>query len=130
VFKVKIVNIEKLDGHKVIVITGRDENVRVIAKHIQAKLYYAPKQTDYFEDYPLVVQELKKTIDGIRHLDGVIAITSQSEEFLDCLLQSDLDFALVRVRKDTKTENLYRLSVMSKEEAWENRCAFNFNLRA
>ena len=31
--------------------------------------------------------------------------------------------------KDTKTENLYRLSVMSKEEAWANRCAFRYELR-
>lgn len=125
----KIINIEKIDKHKVIVLTGRNENVRVIAKHLQAILYYAPRDTDYFEDYPLVVKELKETVDNMRYLDRVIAITSQSAEFLDCLLQSELDFALVTVRKDTKEEDLYRLRVISKEEAWANRCAFRFELR-
>lgn len=125
----KIVNIEKLDGHKVIVLTGRDEHVRTIAKHLQARLYYAPRQTDYFEDYPLVAQELKETIDNLRHIDGVIAITSQSAEFLDCLLQSELDFALVTVRKDSKEDDMYRLRVLTKEDAWANRCAFRFELR-
>lgn len=125
----KIINIEKLDGHKVIVLTGRDNHVRAIAKHLQAMLYYAPRETDYFEDYPLVAKELKETVDNMRHIDGVIAITSQSAEFLDCLLQSDLDFALVTVRKDTKEEDLYRLRVITKEEAWANRCTFRFELR-
>ena len=78
---------------------------------------------------PLVVKELKETVDNMRYLDRVIAITSQSAEFLDCLLQSELDFALVTVRKDTKEEDLYRLRVISKEEAWANRCAFRFELR-
>ena len=125
----KIINIEKLDGHKVIVITGRDENVRVIAKHLKAMLYYVPRETDYFEDYPLVANELKETVDNMRHIDRVIAITSQNAEFLDCLLQSELDFALVTVRKDTKEEKLYRLRVVTKEDAWKNRCAFRFELR-
>ena len=125
----KIINIEKLDGHKVIVITGRNENVRVIAKHLQAILYYAPRETDYFEDYPIVAKELKETVDNMRHLDRVIAITSQSAEFLDCLLQSELDFALVTVRKDTKVDDLYRLRVVTKEDAWANRCTFRFELR-
>lgn len=125
----KIINLEKLDGQKVIVLTGRDENVRVIASHLNATLYYAPRETDYFEDYPLVVNELKETVDNIRNVDGVIAITSQSKEFLDCLLQSELDFTLVTVRKDSKEENCYRLRVVAKEDAWADRCAFCFELR-
>lgn len=124
----KIVNIEKLDGHRVIVLTGRDENVRAIAKHIQAKLYYAPRETDYFADYPLVVKELNELLENT-HTDGIIAITSQNAEFLDCLLQSELDFVLVTVRKDSKEEKLYRLRVVTKEDAWANRCAFRFELR-
>lgn len=125
----KIINIEKLDVHKVIVLTGRNENVRVIAKHLQAILYYAPRDTDYFEDYHMVAKELKETVDNMRNLDRVIIITSQSEEFLDCLLQSELDFVLATVRKDSKEEDLYRLRVLTKEEAWADRCAFNMELR-
>ena len=125
----KIINIEKLDGHKTIVLTGRNENVMAIAKHLKAILHYAPRDTDYFEDYPMVAKELKETVDNMRNLDRVIIITSQSEEFLDCLLQSELDFVLATVRKDSKEEDLYRLRVITKEDAWANRCAFHFELR-
>lgn len=125
----KIINIEKLDGHKTIVLTGRDKNVRAIAKHLKARLYYAPRETDYFEDYPLVVNELKELLENT-YIDGVVIITSQSAEFLDCLLQSDLDFVMATVRKyDHDDEDTYRLRVTTKEYAWENRCAFRYELR-
>lgn len=125
-----VVNIEKLDGHKTIVLTGRDENVRAIAKHLQAKiLYYAPRATDYFEDYPMIAKNLKTLIENT-HIDGVVIITSQSAEFLDCLLQSDLDFTMATVRKyDTDDNDTYRLRVTTKEYAWENRCAWHYELR-
>lgn len=123
----KIVNIEKLDGHRVIVLTGRHENIRVIAKHLNGILYYTPRETDYFEDYPLVANELKEVVENAP-VDRVI-ITTQNAEFLDCLLQSELDFVMATVRKDSKEENLYRLRVTSKEYAWANRCAFNMELR-
>lgn len=125
----KIVNIEKLDGHKTIVLTGRDKHVRAVAKHLQARLYYVPRETDYFEDYPLVVNELKELLENT-HTDGIVIITSQSAEFLDCLLRSDLDFAMVTVRHfDIDDEDTCRLRVTTKEYAWENRCAFNYELR-
>ena len=47
----KIINIEKLDGHEVIVLTGRPNNVRKIAKHLEAILYTLPSSEDYFEMY-------------------------------------------------------------------------------
>lgn len=124
---VNIINIEKLDGYKTIVLTGRDENVRVIAKHLQARLYYAPRVTDHFEDYPMVAEELQKSLECEK---GVVIITTQSKEFLDCLLQSDIDFAMVTVRKyDTDDDNTYRIRVLTKEDAWANRCAWNMELR-
>ena len=54
----KIINIEKLDGHKRIVLTGRPKNVRLVAKHLKARLYFCPRDEDYFQDYPMVVNEL------------------------------------------------------------------------
>lgn len=124
-----IVNIEKLDEHKTIVLTGRDENVRAIAKHLQARLYYTPRETDYFEDYPLVVNELKKLLENT-YIDGTVIITTQSAEFLDCLLESDLDFTMVTVRKyDHDDEDTYRLRVTTKEYALENRRAWHYELR-
>lgn len=122
-----IINIEKLDLNKVIVLTGHPKNVRAVAKHLKAVLYYAPREEDYFEDYPAVVNELKESMS---YEKGIRIITSQSKEFLDCLLESDLDFVQVTVRKyDHDDDDTYRIRVLTKEEAWANRCTFNFELR-
>lgn len=124
----KIINIEKLDGHKVIVLTGRPNNVRKIAKHLKAVLYLLPSNEDYFEDYPTIVNGLQE--DLTYYKNRIAIITTQSEEFLDCLLQSNLDFVQVTVRKyDHDDDDTYRIRVLTKEEAWADRCAFNMELR-
>lgn len=122
----KIVNIEKLDGHKTIVLTGRNKNVRHIAKYLQARLYYAPRDTDYFEDYPMVVNELQESL---AYEDGIVVVTTQSKEFLDCLLESNIDFVLATVRKNDWEDDVYRLRVVTKEYALECREAFNMEFR-
>jgi hypothetical protein len=124
----KIINIEKLDGHKVIVLTGRPNNVRKIAKHLKAVLYLLPSNEDYFEDYPTIVNGLQE--DLTYYENRIVIITTQSEEFLDCLLQSNLDFVQATVRKyDHDDDDTYRIRVLTKEEAWADRCAFNMELR-
>lgn len=124
----KIINIEKLDGHKVIVLTGRPNNVRKIAKHLEAVLYSLPSNEDYFEDYPAIVNGLQG--DLTYYKNRIVIITTQSEEFLDCLLQSNLDFVQATVRKyDHDDDDTYRIRVLTKEEAWADRCAFNMELR-
>lgn len=124
--ELKIINIEKLDGHKTVVLTGRDKNVRLIAKHLQARLYYAPREYDYFEDYPMVADELKE---NLTYENGIVVITTQSKEFLDCLLESNIDFILATVRKNGHEDNIYRLRVVTKEYALECREAFNMEFR-
>ena len=125
-----IINIEKLDGHKTIVLTGRPENVRKIAKHLQAVLYYCPRDTDYFEDYPDVVNELKECITSLENKRDIVIVTTQSAEFLDCLLKSDLDFVHVTVRNyDHDDDDTYRIRILTKEDALRDRRAFNFELR-
>lgn len=123
----RIVNIEKLDGHKTVVLTGRDKNVRQVAKHLKARLYYCPREYDYYEDYPMVADELQESL---TYENGVVIITTQSKEFLDCLLESNIDFVLATVRKyDNDDADTYRLRVLTKEEAWKNRCDFDMELR-
>ena len=62
--------------------------------------------------------------------NGIVVITTQSAEFLDCLLKSELDFALASVRKHNHNDaDVYRLRVLTKKESWENRCNFNMELR-
>lgn len=121
-----IINIEKLDGHKRIVLVGRDTNVRQIAKYLQASLCYAPRDTDYYQDYPLVVNELQESL---RCEFGIVIVTTQSKEFLDCLLESNFDFILATVRKDVNEDDVYRLRVVTKEYALECREAFNMEFR-
>lgn len=121
-----IVNIEKLDGHKRIVLTGRDKNVRAIAKHLKARLYYAPRDTDYFEDYPMVVDELQESLE---YESDIVIVTTQNAEFLDCLLESNFDFVLATVRKNDYEDDIYRLRVMTKTDALADREAFNMELR-
>lgn len=124
----KIINIEKLDGHKIIVLTGRDKNVRKIVKSLQARLYYCPREFDYFMDYPDVVNELQESL---THENGIVVITTQSAEFLDCLLESSIDFISATVRKyDNDDDDTYRLRVLTKEDAWKYRCDYDMELRA
>lgn len=123
----EFINIEKLDGYKVIVVTGRDENVRQLAKYLKAIFYYCPRNNNYFMDYPIVVSELQESL---AYEKGVVIVTTQSAEFLDCLLTSEIDFVLATVRKfDQDDVDTYRLRVRTKEEAWKDRCDFNMELR-
>ena len=122
-----IINIEKLNLNKPIVLTGRPNNVRKIAKHLKAKLYILPSNEDYFEDYPDIINGFKEFVINEK---GIVIVTSQSKEFLDCLLESNLDFEMVTVRKyDHDDNDTYRLRVTTKEYALENRRAFNYELR-
>jgi hypothetical protein len=123
----KIINLEKLDTNKTIVLTGRTENVRAIAKHLQAKLYFLPREEDHFTDYPSIINEFQE---HLKHEKDTIIVTTQSKEFLDCLLESELDFAQVTVRKyDHDDNDTYRIRVLAKEEACANRRVFNMELR-
>ena len=126
----KIINIEKLDGHKVFVITGRNEHIRKVAKHLKATLYYCPRLEDHFTDYPECVNDLKDCVESLVNKRDIIMITTQSKEFLDCLLESDLDFMQVTVRHyDNDDIDTYRIRVLTKREALSNRRAFNMELR-
>lgn len=123
----EIINIKKLDGHKIIVLTGRYEHVRKIAKHLQASLYHCPRDTDYFMDYYAVINGLQE---HLTHVKDIVIITTQSAEFLDCLLTSNMDFILATVRQLDRDDNdTYRLRVLTKKEAWENRRSYNMELR-
>lgn len=120
-----IFNIEKLDLSKPVVLTGRNEHVRAIAKELKAKLYYLPRCEDHYTDYPAIIKDFQKHLE---YEDGVIIVTTQSTEFLDCLLESDFDFTQATVRHYHDGAP-YRLRVLSKADALANREAFNMELR-
>lgn len=120
-----ITNIEKLDLHKPIVLTGRDEYVRAIAKHLKAKLYYLPRCEDHYTDYPAIIKDLQRHLE---YEDGIIIVTTQSAEFLDCLLRSDFEFTQATVRHYNE-DSPYRLRVLDKASALADRETFNMELR-
>lgn len=126
----KIANIEKLAGHEVIVMTGRDIHILAVASQlVEAPICTAPcypDVDDYFMDYPDIARMIK---DDIPRMGSPAIFSTQSAEFLDCLLNSDLDFILATVRQVDGDEYDYRLRVLSKEEALENRRDFNMELR-
>ena len=60
-----------------------------------------------------------------------VAIVTQSAEFLDCLLRSSIEFVLATVRHyDHDEKDTYRLRVVSKEGAREDRERYNMEFRA
>jgi hypothetical protein len=123
----KIINLEKLDTNRTIVLTGRPNNVRKIAKYLKAKLYTLPSEEDYFMDYPDIISKFQEYLTNEK---STIIVTTQSKEFLDCLLESELDFVQVTVRHyDHDDDDTYRIRVLTKEDALANRCAFNMELR-
>ena len=123
----EIINIEKLDGHKVIVMTGRNENVRKVAQYLKTGLFYFPRNEVYFMDYPDAIKEYQEILE---YQSEPVVFTTQSKEFLDCLLESDIDFIFATVRQfKNYDEDTYRLRVLTKEEALANRRDFNMELR-
>ena len=123
----EIINLDKITGYQYVVLVGRAEHVRAVARHMLARLVYAPGDDDYFMDFPAVVKELGTYVSRI---SGPAIITTQSSEFLDCLLVSDIPFIMATVRKyDHDGDGVYRLRVLSKDEAWADRRDFNMELR-
>lgn len=122
-----IFNIEKLDLSKTVVLTGRNEHVRAIARELKATLYYLPSYEDHYTDYPAIIQSFKHNVEN---KSGTVILTTQSAEFLDCLLESDFDFTQATVRHYDDDNNYpYRLRVLNKADALANRKAFNFEMR-
>lgn len=131
----RIVNGEQLAGHKIIVMTGRPKNVRAVAKYMEAILYTCPREDDYFEDYPTIIEDLRSErmiSKALRNeTDRTVIITTQNKEFLDCLLESDMDFVQVTVCKfEQDAQDVYRVRVMEKEEALMCRSEIDMELRA
>lgn len=125
----KIINAEKLNGHEVIVLTGRDNHMRAAARGLQIEFYYYyPRMEDYYMDYPDIINRLGEELKNERK---PVAIVTQSAEFLDCLLKSSIEFVLATVRHyDHDDKDTYRLRVVSKEEAREDRERYNMEFRA
>lgn len=123
----EIVNLDKLQDHKRIVLTGRYNPVMTVANELIddffANFWTAPHSIDYFEDYPSKINSMFDRFPA----DKTGIIYTNSLEFLDVMLESKHDFILGTVRMDPNGQ--LRIRVKTKEEALYNRETFNMELR-
>lgn len=126
----RIVNIEKLKGHKNVVLLGRPLHVEAVARNLvedyRNNIFYCPSPMDYFEDYPEIAKEIGATLD---ETEERTVITTQNDEFVDTLLHSDIDFMVATVRTTDDAPGTFWLRVMSKDDAIQCRTDFNMELR-
>lgn len=124
----EIVNFEKITS-KIVLITGRHEHVEYIAskltKNIRSDVYSLPEKTDYYKDYPEIVERLQRQIDV---KDERTVVTTQSKEFIECLLESKMDFQAVSVIFDNE-DMCYRCRVLDKDTAIKCKEVYNLELR-
>lgn len=125
----EIVNIDKLQSHKRIILTGRYRHVHSVIVELfkrdnsHGTCDVAPGVDDYFADYPEMVNDI---FNNICH-DHTHIIYTNSIEFLDVMLKSKHEFILGTVRQDYSGQ--LRIRVLTKEEALHNRETFNMELR-
>lgn len=126
----RIVNIEKLNGCKNILLLGRPLSVNTVAKALvedpRNNILYCPGALDFFEDYPAIAEDICATVD---ETEERTIIATQSKEFIDTLLESDLDFMVATVRTNQDTPDTYWLRVNSKADALACRRDFSMELR-
>lgn len=131
----KIVNFEVITN-RVIVMTGRNRYIRYVAeklvKDVHNDIWHFPRSTDYFEDYPKIISNMErlveKMIDELKQESSHIVIATQSDEFIERLLDSSLDFQLVTVYCD-KDDSVYRLRVLDKETAIKAKREYGLEMR-
>lgn len=123
----EIINIDKLQDHKRIVLTGRyDHANQVVIKLLKdcgGTFDPQPNRLTHFTDYPTIIDEM---FDEIFH-DHCHIIYTNSLEFLDVMLKSKHDFILGTVRMDPNGQ--LRIRVKTKEEALYMRQAYDAELR-
>ena len=116
----------------VVVITGRHDTITDFERWIGRKKHVSrvvvPNNITHFEDYPATVEGLW-SLNLYRRPGELILIETQSAEFLDALLASDLDFEQVTLRVSENEPGVIRLRCLSKTEAKTCRDRFNMELR-
>ena len=124
----EIVNFEKVTS-KIVLVVGRNEHVEYVAgkltKNMQLNYCCFPDKTDYYKDYPEIIERLHRWIE-IENERTVI--TTQSKEFIECLLESKMDFQVVTVIFDNE-DMCYRFRVLDKDTAIKCKEVYNLELR-
>lgn len=121
----EIINFEKITS-KIVLVTGRNEYVdyliNELVQDMENDVYSLPEKNDYYRDYPEIIKGVGEVIKNRKER---VAITTQSKEFIDRLLESEIDFQSVTVIFDDENK-CYRCRVIDKETA--RRCIEEYGL--
>ena len=122
----KIVGLELLND-RITLLLGRWEDVNKVFSAMSCRwpcyMSIVPTSTMHFQDYPAHIQSMKDGFQDRRYH----VIHTQSKEYVDCLLESDMEFGVVTVRE---VDGQLRIRHLSKEEARYCRETFCMELRA
>ena len=122
----KIVGLELLND-RITLLLGRWEDVNKVFSAMSCRwpcyMSIVPTSTMHFQDYPAHIQSMKDGFQDCR----CHAIHTQSKEYVDCLLESDMEFGVATVRE---VDGQLRIRHLSKEEARYCRETFCMELRA
>lgn len=121
----KIWHLEKIYGRNMLIL-GRKSNVDAVINALRNRdtltVTSVPDIDTYYADFPDHVKQLSASLaDGKSHV-----ITTQNEEYIDAMLESNMDFTVTTVRD---FDGELRVRCLSKEDAKNGRETYNMELR-
>ena len=90
--------------------------------HQEDKIIFCPEPDVHFSEFPNIINEIKEYNPSV--------IVSHNMEFIDCLLNSDLEFDVITVRRiNHDNDELYYVRTLMKQDALELREKYEMELR-
>lgn len=90
--------------------------------HQEDKIIFCPEPDVHFSEFPNIINEIKEYNPSV--------IISHNMEFIDCLLNSDLEFDVITVRGIKHyNDELYHVRTLIKQDALELREKYEMELR-
>lgn len=90
--------------------------------HQEDKIIFCPEPDVHFSEFPNIINEIKEYNPSV--------IVSHNMEFIDCLLNSDLEFDVITVRGiNYDNDELYYVRTLIKQDALELREKYEMELR-
>lgn len=128
----KILGIDKISSDEVIFLLGKpdcidevwNELCRIHSKDGGIGMIFEPNPRMHFTEYPSIAANLMNSCDEPSKWN---IISTQSAEFIDAMLESEIDFVVVTAR--ACPDGYIRLRRLEKDEAIEDRKMFNMEFR-
>ena len=109
-----------------ILLLGKSKNIGTYLSeniHQEDKIIFCPEPDVHFSDFPNIINEIKEYNPSV--------IVSHNMEFIDCLLNSDLEFDVITVRSISNDDNdySYYTRTLTKQDAYKLREKYEMELR-